>query len=539
MEDLKYYPGEPKEYTFKELIERVNDVENTSVLFDPVTKQITDPSAQEAVRGVVDQPTIRRLLPYANSVPAVNDEGWLDGLVSWVNGSGASYAGGFTVQWIDVDNGSDSYNGLRRDRAKKTFPQYPAAGTLYMVKSANPIALTNRVDFTNAGAAIASWDHKINGKLKIVGDLNTGDNTRTIRFSAADCSLINVHVTPPVGNGAGNRACINLSSGASGARVVGCVLEQPSSGNFGFAADINAPYFIFEDNEILGGHAGISVATTTAQLGAEARKSRIRRNKISLAPQIAAYSYDSDGITVGGICDWGHKLVISENEITGYWENAIDTTNGARVVVMFNRIGAPSLVSHGQPVYPSALILGNTSNTGVNNICLGNRITGAGAGVLQTTGINTRGGVRTLIVGNIIDGWDKGVVQGNTGSSGMVLVHNTIVRTSTGVRVENSNTGARVFNNIIDAAVACFDTGSGGADMLTGGNLCVGPMDNYELNTSKVAADLRYASLDELIDLVTYAPTGEARKAALVALNFTARDAFGAQFAVQCAGAVA
>jgi hypothetical protein len=52
MEDLKYYPGEPKEYTLREITERVNAVENQAILIDPVSGSI-NPAGAGSVRILV------------------------------------------------------------------------------------------------------------------------------------------------------------------------------------------------------------------------------------------------------------------------------------------------------------------------------------------------------------------------------------------------------------------------------------------------------------------------------------------------------
>jgi hypothetical protein len=290
-------------------------------------------------------------------------------------------------------------------------------------------------------------------------------------------------------------------------------------------------------------------------LDAESRISRVRRNIFRCGTLQQDLYFDGDCVTLGGsaLTNWNYKLVISDNYLLGTRENCVDLGAHGQVIVFRNYMQDP--VEENNPsVLPCAIICG-TSNANLavrpsGSIVIGNIIRGFSREGYAA--VNSRGGRRLFLVGNIIDDCWRAIGNTTDDTPGVIVLHNTMVRIGAGSIFRNplaGNTGWRVMNNIMHGSRIwnlSSTTGSGG---MRGGNLLCGgdPSDRNLVGTTsgvpwvigtQQAPDHWFSDLSEMIDVNTYEPTFAAAQKRIAPLSVPALDALLSGYRWPCAGAL-
>lgn len=456
-----------------------------------------------------------------------------------------------SVIYIDPANGSDSNSGTNRQQPRRTRPSL-VANTAYLIKGGETLETgDNRIDITVPGVVIGSYDSELYGKAVISGENMVNERTRTFRVGAQDTTITDVVVRPPSGVTDSRRA-LTADQTTAGLRLLGVEFECLSeTGVLPVAVGLTGcPYFIIEGCETKGFWAvALSLAALTTPdetetfrtLGTEQRTSFVRYNKFFVNAQSETHSIHNDCITLGGSAVesvWNYQLIISDNDLSGFWENGIDTGGHSEIMVLRNNIHSPK-TPHAAGVNPVGMLLGANTNTGKRVMAIGNKITGLNQ--TNAVGINTRGGVRTLIMSNIIDDCWRGIAVGTAGASGAMIAHNTVVRTGAGncIRISESNQNASIMNNIFHGS-RIYDLSSAGTGCVRGGNILVGvnSADMNPPNVTLVSPDHYFEELRDAINTRTFEPTPAVMRKMQARLNIEAVDALLSRYAIACAGAV-
>lgn len=456
-----------------------------------------------------------------------------------------------SVIYIDPANGSDSNSGTNRQQPRRTRPSL-VANTAYLIKGGETLETgDNRIDITVPGVVIGSYDSELYGKAVISGENMVNERTRTFRVAAQDTTITDVVVRPPSGVTESRRA-LTADQTTAGLRLLGVEFEcRSETGVLPVAVGlIGCPYFVIEGCETKGFWAvSLSLAAlstpdsgnTFRTLGTEQRTSFVRYNKFFVNAQSETHSVHNDCITLGGSTVesvWNYQLIISDNDLSGFWENGIDTGGHSEIMVLRNKIHSPK-TPYATAVSPVGMLLGANTNTGKRVMAIGNKITGLNQ--TNAVGINTRGGVRTLIMSNIIDDCWRGIAVGTAGASGAMIAHNTVVRTGAGncIRISESNQNASIMNNIFHGS-RIYDLSSAGTGCVRGGNILVGvnSADMNPPNVVLVSPDHYFEELRDAINTRTFEPTPAVMRKMQARLNIEAVDALLSKYAIACAGAV-
>ena len=493
--------------------------------------------------------------------PQISDESILNTLTTWLGTDAAIGAQTYTsVLYYDPINGNDANNGLRQNAPKQNMPVSPAANTVYAIRGGTTVSNATMMNIGNAGVMLTSYDPDGTGKIaKINGEAVTSDLTRAIRIDAANTVLANLELIPTLGSGSG-RAAIFATALATNLRLLGLKINTPDTGVFGRIVQIGSKHFTIEGCNFSGGYNQLSISGQADAV--PTNLSRIRFNKFDCSNSQTGSQFldDGDAITFDGInaFDWAYKLIVSDNEITGFHENACDLNKHSRLIVLRNDIHQ---LGKFQVVGASALMLGSssapTSSTG--NIVLGNYIHD-----MIGMGIVTRGSQRALIMGNLLSNIGRGISFSTAGSRYNKAINNTMVNLinqshlqgqllagnafdAGGIRVDVSMDDTEIFNNIIHIKDISNVGYYNGVNNLTtasriGGNIFAGPnlhtMTVAEYHNRQIVPDQHFLNVEDVLDMVNYQPTAKARACARVPLATSVLDKFGAPFQIDCAGAV-
>lgn len=395
-------------------------------------------------------------------------------------------------------------------------------------------------------------------------------SVRGMRIAAQNVTLADIEIRPPNATsgprtGGGSTTIVQQSAftvdqASAGFVAKGLRLNRPvdvNVKNIGMALN-GCSHFIIEDCESVGFWMNPIASGSVNQtlLDAESRVSRIRRNILRCGTMQQNLYFDGDCLTLGGtvLTNWNYKLVISDNLLPDTRENCVDLGAHGQVIVYRNYMQDP--VAENNPgVLPCAIICG-TSNANLavrpsGNIVIGNIIRGFNREGYAA--VNSRGGRRLFLVGNIIDDCWRAIGNTTDNTPDVFVLHNTMVRIGAGSVFRNplaGNTGWRVMNNIMHGSRIWNLSSTTGAGGLRGGNLlCGGDSSDRNLvgTTSGVpwvigaqhSPDHWFTSLSGMVDPVTLEPTFAAAQKRIAPLTVPVLDALLSSYRWPCAGALA
>lgn len=353
------------------------------------------------------------------------------------------------IVYVDYSAATNGTGATPSD-PKNILPGSLVADTTYSFKGGVTYLRSSTLStFGRDNLVFNTYDEQLG---KAIIDAVGSTSTRVFRVESNNVTIDNLHVkgaTAPTGN----HKIVNVINGYTNHTITNCILEgQDFSLYTTYAIDSSGDLpIVITDNEITKCGWGVQLKDTANAILPSTTMSYISRNIIhnTVYPVGATLG---DGITLGnlgshaaGLTDVNYNLIVSDNDISDYMENGIDTKAFARVIVENNIIGSPTTV-------------GRTGNSASNAVTLGASSNGDGP---QGHSCIIRGNLFHDIQGVSPDGTQEFSTIACRSSHSNEIYGNIAVNCQRffGGFQDNNDYGNRIYNNVIDGDIGHTGTG--------------------------------------------------------------------------------
>lgn len=374
-----------------------------------------------------------------------------------------SFEAGAATYYIDPTCGAAG-DGTSQDcgaGASAPLAAYPtlASNNSYLQKAGTIVIPAAELLLNNTGTTVGAYG---TGATPVIDGSSITLTSRTIRISGASITVQGVRVIATPSGATAN--AISLASSASAYTIdnVEMVGQGTVTAVSNAACLLNSSPNSGTISNSLVTNCNTGMSFNWASFGASANVSVTGNRCEALAGNAGD---DSDCITLTATAiDYGNRLVIENNDLSGFAENGVDLGGATQAVVRRNRFHSPRYLV-GRTWVPSGVIGGNSTPNGGNSLVERNECYDMfDSETDYAVCIYSRGSIGSRYRSNVMHDVGFGIRNNTTGSINNEYANNTISAYFHAFIGEDSTTGSVLRNNVLKSSASGYgarcDTGS-------------------------------------------------------------------------------